>query len=123
MTTETQTPESRIKEMQLRPKRGEIMLYISLHQVENMTSWEALKLAESLGFSPELRYRSWEKNGENQVGIYALLHYEKREFESTLEASYITDAAFETLAQQIKPDTAVIFTYSLKGDREDISAA
>lgn len=118
----TQVPDSRIQEMQLRPKRGEIMLYLSLHQIDGSRRWEALKLAESLGFTPELRYRTWMMEEVQQVGIYALLHYEKREYDSALESNYVTDAAFEVLAHQIEPDIAVHFTYCLKHGREDIAA-
>jgi hypothetical protein len=122
-TAETQISDPQIQEMQLRPKRGEIMLYISLHHIEPSSRWEALKLAESLGFTPDLRARTWTKDGQQQFGIYALLHYEKRDYDSFLEADYITDRAFEELAHRIVPDIAVHFTYCLKHGRVDLIAA
>lgn len=106
-----------IQEMQLRPKRGEILFYLSLHEIENMTPLEAIKLCEELGFTPELRYRTWLQDGAPQFGLYALLHYEKRDYNSFLEDNYITDQAFETLAQRIIPNIAVCFTYCLKQGR------
>jgi hypothetical protein len=113
-----------IQEMQLFPKSGEIMLYLSLHDIENMSAFEALKLAESLGFKPELRCRTWIQDDQQQFGIYALLHYEKRDYNSVLEAEYTTDRAFEELAHRIVPDIAVHFTYKLKhGRMEAMSVA
>jgi len=123
MNTQTQTPPPRIQEMSLHPKRGEIMLYLDLHRIENVSTMEALKLAESFGFTPELRYRTWESDGVQQVGIYALLHYEKRDYDSWLEAEYVTDSAFEELAHRIQPDLAVHFTYNLKHGRQEELAA
>ncbi len=108
---------SQIQEMPLTLKPGEIMLYLDLHRIENISPIDAIKLAESLGFEPQLRYRTWQSDDSTQVGIYALLHYEQRDYNSELEANYATDEQFETLAAQIVPDTAVHFTYRLKEGR------
>ncbi len=106
-----------ILEMPIQPRAGEILLYLALHRIENMTPTEALKLTEGLGFKPELRYRTWEREGVQQIGIYALLHYEKRDFDSALEPDYLENE-LETLASQIVPDIAVHFAYCLKGGRK-----
>lgn len=106
-----------LKEIELQPSPGQIRLYISLHLVQNMTHFEALKLAESLGFNPEIRYRVWQLFDKHEVGIYAILHEEMRDFNSTLEAEYVTDSAFEELCHKILPDTAVHFSYCLNGGR------
>ena len=105
-----------IQEMPIRPKAGEILLYLALHRIENITPTEALKLGESLGFQPQLRYRTWEKDGVQLVGIYALLHYEKRDFDSALEPDYLEDQ-LEALFTQIVPSNAVNFAYCLKRGR------
>lgn len=107
-----------LREINLQPLPGEIRLYISLHLVQNMTHYDVLKLAESLGFTPEIRYRVWNIFGKAEVGIYAVLHEETRDFNSTLEAEYVTDSAFEELSHRILPDTAVHFSYRLQGGRE-----
>jgi hypothetical protein len=108
---------STILEMPVRPKPGEIMLYLELHRIENMTPLAALKLAESPGFKPELRYRTWEKDGVQQTGIYALLRYETREFNSALDADYL-ESELEALATQTTPDISIHFAYCLKGGRK-----
>ena len=108
---------TRIPTMALSPQPGEIMLYLDLHRVENMTPVAALKLAESLGFQPELRTRTWQVDGVTQTGLYALLHYEQREYNAVLEADYPVDAQFEALTEAITPDTAVHFTYNLQQPR------
>ena len=105
-----------ILEMPIRPEAGEVLLYLALHRIENITPTEALKLGESLGFNPQLRYRTWEKDGVQQVGIYALLHYEKRDFDSALEPDYLENQ-LEALFTQIVPSTAVNFAYCLKRGR------
>jgi hypothetical protein len=82
-----------------------------------MTPWEALKLSESLGFTPQLRSRVWLENGEEKAGVYALLHHEQRSYDSVLEASYVTDTQFEELSEAIMPSDAVRFAYNLKRSR------
>ncbi len=109
--------KNQILEMSLIPAPGEIMLYVSLHDVENMTPYEVLRLAENLGFSPQLRCKTWEHEGNQEYGIYALLHYDRRDYDSALESDYVTDKAFESLSKQIEPDTAIHFTYRLKQGR------
>jgi len=106
-----------LKEMELRTLPGEIRLYLSLHLIQNMTIFDALKLAESLGFTPDIRYRTWNFNGRPEIGLYAVLHEEKRDFNSVLEPNYVTDEAFERLCSAILPDTAVHFGYCLKDGR------
>lgn len=106
-----------LKEMDLKPLPGQIRLYISLHLVQNLTHSQVLELCETLGFKPEIRHRVWNLCGNYEVGIYAVLHEEMRDFESTLEAEYVTDSAFEELCYRIVPDTAVHFSHCLKGGR------
>jgi hypothetical protein len=103
--------------MPIRPQPGEIFLYLSLDEIENMTPLEALTLAVSLGFKPELRYRTWMVNGEQKAELCALLHYEKREFESSLDMDYLS-VEKEVLATRIQPSMAVRFSYCLKYGRE-----
>jgi hypothetical protein len=107
-----------IPTMSLIPKPGEVMLYISLHEVENLTPVEVLDLARSLGFKPELRTRTWQQEGKTQVGLYAMLYYEQREPNSGLDPDFL-DAELEVLHQQIIPDVAVRFAYRLKPGRLD----
>jgi hypothetical protein len=104
----SQIAESQIAEMPIIPKSGEIMLYLSLNEITNMTPWDALKLAESLGFKLQLRYRAWQEDGVQKVGIYALLHYEQRDFDSALEPNYL-ERELEALWTQIQPSIAVNF--------------
>lgn len=106
---------NQLKEMPRAAAPGEILLFIDLHQVENMTSAEVFKLAESLGFPvKELRYRALSEG----MGLYAILHHEQRDPNSLLESNYVTDEAFEELSQRIEPHFAVHFRYSLKRGRE-----
>jgi hypothetical protein len=106
-----------MKLMPIRPQPGEILLYLSLDEIENMTVLEALTLADSLGFKPEMRYSTWMEDGEEKAELYALLHYEKRDYESSLEADYFS-AEQEILATRIKPTSAIHFSYCLKHGRE-----
>jgi hypothetical protein len=106
-----------MKAMPIRPQPGEILLYLSLDEIENMTVLEALTLADSLGFKPEMRYSTWMEDGEEKAELYALLHYEKRDYESSLEADYFS-VEQEVLATRIQPSIAVRFSYSLKYGRE-----
>lgn len=101
-----------ITEMRIIPQRGEVMLYLSLSEIENMSPWEALKLSESLGFKPQLRYRTWEEEGSAQVAVYALLHYEQRDYDDGIAADYLLEE-LEAL-RKIQPDTAVRFAYRLR---------
>jgi hypothetical protein len=103
--------------MPIRPQPGEILFYMSPEDIENMTVMEALTLVDSLGFEPEFRYRTWEQDGQQRTKLYVLIHYEKREFESSLEADYMS-AEQEILATRIKPTSAVHFSYCLKYGRE-----
>ena len=114
---------TRIPTMTLSPQPGEIMLYLDLHRVENMTPVAALKLAESLGFQPELRTRTWQVDGVTQTGLYALLHYERRDYNAVLEPDYPVDAQFAALTDAIEPDTAVHFTYNLRQPRTVVTLA
>jgi hypothetical protein len=107
-----------IPTMSLIPKLGEVMLYISLHEVENLTPVEVLDLARSLGFKPELRTRTWQQEGETQVGLYAMLYQEQRDPSSGLDPAFL-DAELEALHQQISPDVAVRFSYRLQQGRRD----
>jgi hypothetical protein len=106
-----------ILEMPVRLEPGEIMLYLDLHRIENMSAIAALKLAQDLGFNPELRYRYTDQEGDREFGLCAILHREQRPYDSALEIDYVTDPAFETLATEIKPNTAVHFWYRLKHGR------
>lgn len=107
-----------IPTMSVIPKPGEVMLYIALHEVENMTPVEALDFAKSLGFAPELRTLTWQKEGETKVGLYAMLYHDQREFDSALEPDFL-EAELDALWGQISPDTAVNFAYRLKQGRLD----
>lgn len=116
----SQITQNQLQEMPVITAPGEIWLLIDLHRVENMTTAEVFKLAESVGFPvQELRYRAY----SDGLALYAILHYEQRHPDSILEMSYITDQAFEELCYRIEPDTAVHFRYRLKGGRESEIAA
>ncbi len=107
-----------ISTMSLIPKPGEVMLYISLHEIENLTPVEVLDLARSLGFKPELRTRTWQQEGETKVGLYAMLHYERRDPKAGLEPDFL-DTELEALHEQISPGVAVRFAYRLQQGRLD----
>lgn len=106
----SQITQNQLQEMPITTAPGEIWLLIDLHRVENMTTAEVFKLAESVGFPvQELRYRAH----SDGLALYAILHHEQRSPDSTLEVPYPTDEAFEELCHQIQPDTAVHFRYRL----------
>lgn len=105
---------NQLQEMPAFTAPGEIWLLIDLHRVQNMSSSEVFKLAESLGVPvQELRYRMT----DDGLALYAILHHEQRHPDSVLESPYVTDEAFEELCHHIQPDTAVHFRYRLNGGR------
>jgi hypothetical protein len=108
--------------MPIRPQPGEILFYMSPEDIENMTVMEALTLVDSLGFTPEFRYRTWEQDGQQHTKLYVLIYCEKREYESSLEADFMS-AEQEILATRIKPTSAVHFSYCLKYGRETAIAS
>jgi hypothetical protein len=105
-----------IPTMSVIPKPGEVMLYVALHEVENMTPVEVLDFAKSLGFTPELRTLTWQKDIETKVGLYAMLYYDHRQYDSGLEPDFL-ETELDALWGQISPDTAVNFAYRLKQGR------
>lgn len=111
---------SEIKQMSLIPRKGEIRLFIALHEVDNMSVMEILNLAQGLGFNPELQCRTWEQDGKTKYGVYAMLHEEQREYDSQLETDYETDKAFELLWNALEPNAhlKVHFSYNLKHGRQ-----
>lgn len=102
-----------IPTMSLIPQPGEVMLYVALHRVENMTPVKVLEFAKSLGFTPELRTRTYTKDGETKVGLYAMLYHDQRNLKSALEADFL-EVELETMCARISPDTAVSFAYNLR---------
>lgn len=106
--------------MSLIPQPGEVMLYVALHRVTNMTPIKVLDFAKSLGFTPELRTRTYTKDGETKVGLYALLYHDQRDPDSGLEPNLL-EVELEALYERIAPDTAVNFAYNLKRGRLDIA--
>lgn len=70
--------------MSLIPQPGEVILYIALHRVTNMTRVEVLDFAKTLGFTPELRTKTYTKDGDTKVGLYALLYYNQQQPDSGL---------------------------------------
>lgn len=110
----SQITQNQLKEMPVFIAPGEIWLLIDLHSVENMTTAEVFKLAESVGFPvKEVRYRTYSEG----LALYAILHYEKRDPDSTLETPHVTDDAFEELWHRIEPTGTVHFRYRLKEGR------
>ncbi|MBV8886105.1 MAG: hypothetical protein JO235_19220 [Chroococcidiopsidaceae cyanobacterium CP_BM_RX_35] len=109
-----------IPTMSLIPKPGEVMLYVALHRVLNMTPVELLDFAKSLGFTPELRTKTFDKDRKTHVGVYvyAMLYHDQRDPESGLDADFLA-AELEALCNRISPDTAVNFAYNLKQGRLD----
>lgn len=105
-----------IPTMSLIPQPGEAMLYVALHRVTNMTPIEVLDFAKNLGFTPELRTKTYTKDEDTKVGLYALLYYDQRDPDSGLEADFL-DVELEALCGRISPDTAVNFAYNLKQGR------
>ncbi len=107
-----------IPTMSVIPKPGEVMLYVALHEVENMNPIEVLEFAKSIGFTPELRTLTWQKDEETKVGLYAMLYYDQRDYDSGLEPDFL-DLELDALWQRISPDTAVNFAYRLKQVRKE----
>lgn len=105
-----------IPTMSVIPKPGEVMLYISLHRVDNMKPFEVLEFAKSLGFTPEIRTKTYTQDGITQVGLYALLYQALRDPDSGLAENFL-EAELEALWTHVSPVTAVNFAYNLKQGR------
>lgn len=112
------SPSNAIPVMPSRPRKGEIWLALNLSEIESHTPWEALKVAEGMGFTPELRYQLH----EDKVQLFAVLFYEKREYESALEEDFLDDECLQ-LANTIQPASAIQMFYCLKYGRQGTSAA
>jgi hypothetical protein len=106
-------PVPTIPEMPTHLKPGEVMIYLDLHLIENMAALDAVDLARSLGFTPELRCKTLTRSEQVTVGIYALLHHEQRQPEAELEETFFANE-LETLRERIVPDTAVHLRYRLE---------
>jgi hypothetical protein len=106
-------PVPTIPEMPTHLKPGEVMIYLDLHLIENMAALDAVDLARSLGFTPELRCKTLTRSEQVTVGIYALLHHEQRQPNAELEETFFEDELGE-LRERIVPDTAVHLRYRLE---------
>jgi hypothetical protein len=94
-------------ELSLPPKPGEVLLFVELSRVENMTIAECLTMLELMGYQPELRYRQWnDADSIQHVGLFALLKREICDPQMLVNSDYMIEEWSE-LAQLIKPSTAV----------------
>lgn len=117
LTPEPDRSPDAIPVMPLRPRKGEVWLALNLSRIQNLSPWAALKLAEELGFVPELRYRQ-----DERVEVYAVLYYELRDYEQPLPAGFLEEQLW-TLAERIQPSEAIQFFFCLKPGREAVEAA
>ena len=90
-------------ELPIIPKVGEVFLAVELTAVQNMTVAETLKLLESMGYNPTLRYRQFSDGG---VSFYALLKHEHIEPEILQNSDYLGDE-LDALAEVIQPPNAI----------------
>ncbi len=109
---------AQVFEMETVPVPGEALLYIRLSDVANMSICEALKLLQSLGYAPELRYLQWATDPK-QVTLFAFLKQEKLPCGSTGETLSLWDE-YELLIQKIQPSKAVCYAWA---EHEQVLAA
>jgi hypothetical protein len=94
-------------ELSLPPKTGEVLLFVELSRVENMTIAECLTMLKLMGYQPELRYRQWSDTaGSQHIGLFALLKHEICDPQTLIDSDYMVEEWSE-LTQLIKPSTAV----------------
>jgi hypothetical protein len=94
-------------EISLPPKPGEVLLFVELSRVENMTIAQCLTMLELMGYKPELRYRQWQDAaGIEHIGLFALLRHEICDPQMLIDSDYMLEE-WSAIAQQIKPSTAV----------------
>lgn len=93
--------------MPARPHRSQVLFYVTLTDVQNLSIAETFKLLVELGYTPQLRYREWLKaDGERALRLYALLRYEQHDFNRPVDRDYLSDE-LEVLWGKIVPSTAV----------------
>jgi hypothetical protein len=94
-------------ELSLPPKPGEILFFVELSRVENMTIAECLTMLQLMGYQPELKYRQWnDADGIQHIGLFALLKHEKSISQEMLDSDYMF-YEWSAIAQLIKPSEAV----------------
>lgn len=94
-------------EMPVKPGPGQVLLYVVLSEVENMTISETLTLLVEMGYQPELRYRQWaDEKGALQTSLYAVLKDEQHDPTLEIDSEYLVEE-LETLWNHIQPDLAV----------------
>lgn len=95
-------------ELPFPPKPGEILLYVELTQIENMSIGECLAMLQEMGYCPELRYRQWQST-DNQTlfGLFALLKHEDFDPDDVTYSSDCLIDEWEAIAVKIKPSIAV----------------
>ena len=93
--------------MPVRPHRSQVLFYVTLTDVQNLSLAETFKLLVELGYTPQLRYREWpQADGERELRLYALLRYEQHDFNRPVDQDYLFDE-LEVLWGKIVPSTAV----------------
>ncbi|MBD2122533.1 acyl carrier protein [Trichocoleus sp. FACHB-262] len=94
-------------EMPVKPGPGQVLLYVVLSEVENMTISETLALLVEMGYQPELRYRQWKDESSTlQTSLYAVLKDEQHGPTTEIDSEYLAEE-LETLWNHIQPDLAV----------------
>lgn len=97
-------------EMKTVPDPGEALLYVRLSDVANMPICEALKLLESLGYAPELRYLQWATDPK-QVTVFAWLKQETLPPGATGETLGLWDE-YQMLVEKFEPAGAVRYAWA-----------
>jgi hypothetical protein len=101
---------AQIFEMEMVPAPGEALLYVRLSDVANMPICEVLKLLESLGYVPELRYLQWATDPK-QVTLFAWLKQETLPCGTTGETLSLWDE-YHLLLEKLEPPGAVRYAWS-----------
>lgn len=91
--------------MPLHPHSGQVLFYVELTAVQNLTIAQTLTLLQELGFTPELRYgERQDSEGRHHISLYALLCYEQHAPDRPPD--YLPKE-WEILSDRLVPTTAV----------------
>ncbi len=93
--------------MPINPDRSQVLFYVELTIVKNLTVTETFKLLEELGYQPQFRYWEWQApNGQRGVRLFALLKHEQHDYNLPVDPKYLVDEQ-KVLWQRIVPSVAV----------------
>lgn len=91
---------------------------MNLSAVENMTVAETLKLLETMGYAPQLRYR---QSKDGNISLYALLKHENVDPQMLITADYLGDE-LDALAERIQPADAITSPRGLSSAKKPVIA-